>query len=594
MSERSRVAALVVLVSLLSTSAHCQEREGEQPLRGDSSEGLIDQSGTVEGQEEYDLGPLAAETGGDEYSLRMRTRVRFGLEPLRATREGLYPGSPAGTYERVELDRNGGIKGSILTAKDPGEARMADFLSGYAELNNAGPFSTILLGDYFIESGQGLALWRGLEYGKGPDVLKPGRRKGRGIIHAATTNEQAFLSGGAAAIRWNRLSAEAFVSRRHLSGTLDERGYVTSLYTTGLFRTDAEGAKRGILREDLAGLSASVLLGERSNAGLTMVKTRFSHPLSLAGGTGLEGDGGTIVSANCQVALPGTVVFGEWMPGRSPAMTAGALLTPSAGIDLLALFRRYPAHQAGLHALGFGEGSGTSGEEGMYFGFTLRVAPWVHFGSFYDQFELSGGTSAGSLPRRGREVFTRLALSFTPDCRCLLQYQRKTLEMKRLTSYGGGLVRALTNEESAHRFRFHIELGSPHEFRFRGRIEKVFIENTAGSPHEEGVIAYQDLASAEGRALSASVRIIFFRTGSYESRLSESEEGLSGAASVPALFGEGERWYFLLNTRVSTHLEATMKYSRLTRDDLRHLGSGPDLLPGNEDDRIALGVDLRF
>ena len=94
--------------------------------------------------------------------------------------------------------------------------------------------------------------------------------------------------------------------------------------------------------------------------------------------------------------------------------------------------------------------------------------------------------------------------------------------------------------------------------------------------------------------LSVSARVVFFSTDSYETRLSEFENDLNGATSLPALSGRGIRWYVLAKYRPGISWDLSAKYSRLMRDDLRHLGTGPDELPANTDDRVGVQLDFRL
>src|SRR5262249_23021748 len=142
----------------------------------------------------------------------------------------------------------------------------------------------------------------------------------------------------------------------------------------GLFRTQSEVSRRKNLREDLLGISTSLAPGEGSNAGITIIGSRFSRHMNLSGARPFEGDGGVVASANCRISLPGCVMFGECLVRRPVYGVFGALLSPSSGMSVLALYRRYSAQVPGLHGLGFGERAGGSGEEGFYAGLRLRVS----------------------------------------------------------------------------------------------------------------------------------------------------------------------------------------------------------------------------
>ena len=69
---------------------------------------------------------------------------------------------------------------------------------------------------------------------------------------------------------------------------------------------------------------------------------------------------------------------------------------------------------------------------------------------------------------------------------------------------------------------------------------------------------------------------------------------LEGVLALPLVYGAGIRWYALLRYSPFRTVELSVKYSSLIRDDVRTLGSGPDQLPTNRDDRFGIQLDFRL
>ena len=240
----------------------------------ESAEEVIDQD--LNDAPMLDLLPADKGAESSGISVSLRSRLSLVLERSRGFDESLFLGSPVKSYQRMNM-KSGRFEGGLVLAKDAGERRVDDFKSGYIRMANIGPLGKLVLGDYFIEEGEGIALWRGFDFGKGGGVVSSIKRSGRGIVPYRSSNENAFLRGAAAEFNLNRVLITLFYSRRSLSGSRDSTGSV-SLYTSGIYRTAALASMRDAVRENLAGLRGRVLFGDLGHAGITYYHARFSEP----------------------------------------------------------------------------------------------------------------------------------------------------------------------------------------------------------------------------------------------------------------------------------------------------------------------------
>ena len=90
------------------------------------------------------------------------------------------------------------------------------------------------------------------------------------------------------------------------------------------------------------------------------------------------------------------------------------------------------------------------------------------------------------------------------------------------------------------------------------------------------------------------MRVVYFKTDSYESGIAEYENDMPGVLSLPVLYGTGIRWYCVITYQLAGLLNLSAKYSDMIRDDVRRVGTGLDELPTNHDNRIGVQMDLRW
>ena len=142
--------------------------------------------------------------------------------------------------------------------------------------------------------------------------------------------------------------------------------------------------------------------------------------------------------------------------------------------------------------------------------------------------------------------------------------------------------------------RINLDYRLSKKIKLRGRFERVMLDAKLSSWSEKGWLFYQDVVFEPSKRWWWNFRLTFFKTDSYDSRVSEYENDLTGVLTIPALYGSGVRWYLLGKLKLSNRFKFSGKYSDYIRDDVKHLGSGLDELPTNHDNRIGVQIDFGF
>ena len=192
-------------------------------------------------------------------------RVQRRLDLGAGYADSTYLGSPERITTRVRATYRRQVSVALTLEKDPGEpfggtAAGYDHVGGHVALLDMGRVDALVVGDFSAEVGQGLVLWRGSGFGKGPDAVGGPVRLGRGLRPYASADETNYFRGAGASISLlPSLTVTAFASRRARDATLDSLTLtVTSLAADGLHRTEREQARRGALDETAVGGGAEV------------------------------------------------------------------------------------------------------------------------------------------------------------------------------------------------------------------------------------------------------------------------------------------------------------------------------------------------
>ena len=180
-----------------------------------------------------------------------------------------YSGSPYRIFTRIAGRYSPNVSFSLLGEKDPGEVFSwnpaskqlgYDFLSSHFHLRDFGRLKRLVIGDYNIQTGQGLVLSRGLGFGKGAQVISSIKMGNQGVVPYRSVNENQFQRGVAATFAFGDIYLTGFYSRLHIDANLnrqdtltDEALFASSLRLGGLHRTDTERSIRKSVQENLVG-----------------------------------------------------------------------------------------------------------------------------------------------------------------------------------------------------------------------------------------------------------------------------------------------------------------------------------------------------
>jgi hypothetical protein len=547
-------------------------------------------------------------------ALHYRTRSSRDLQTRRGFAEGTYVGSPWKIYHRLIARSNdlsallgfeparlvrheSFVEIGLVVEKDAGERSWNDFTAGYLRFQSPPLGSRLILGDYVVEAGEGLVYWRATWLGKGSEVISSVQKGGGGIRPYASTDENSFFRGIAAETRLFGLTLTALYSSKSLHASVDEAGRITSLNSSGLFRTERELRTKNASREKMFGFLITSYPLPGAKIGLAFTRSTFDHPAWFSGDFGLRGTEAGAYGIN--LAYTRSTVGAAMEVARSlqgsVAGIGSVVFRPARGLDVAIHGRYYPERFVSLHAFAFGESGGPpTNESGLYFGFRVRPLSSLTVSAYADHFRFPWRTFRTGFPSSGHDLLTILDMRLTEKLFASLQYkQKKKGTGESIPTITGGLQRR-SGFRSQHNYRASFELNSSITFRWRSRFEWVNVGYAASGVRERGFLAYQDVRLYPALKWLLHARAIVFHTDSFDSRLYEFETDVPGSFSNPALFGRGLRWYVATRYEVTDFLDLWMKYSITVKEGVKFISSGANEIRGDVDNRLTLQLDIQL
>ncbi|WP_162944630.1 ComEA family DNA-binding protein [Flavisolibacter nicotianae] len=527
-------------------------------------------------------------------------RVLEKAKGYDTTRKTHYLGDPYRMQLRYTYQYKNLLYYGVVADKDAGEQFFRgaqrwgfDFYSVHLFARNLGKLKAVALGDYVVNLGQGLTQWQSMGFGKSSEVLAV-KRQAPVLLPYRSAGEFNFNRGAAATAQWGAWEATTFVSYKKFSGNrvADSVERFTSFGTSGYYRTPSEVEDRYRLSDFSAGANFSY---NRTSlkVGANAVFHRFSQPLQKSAEPyNLFAFSGTTLllgSVDYSYTYKNVHFFGEAAVNgeRRIALVQGALVSMDPKLDLSFLFRKIQKDYSAPFGNAFTESALPANETGFYAGIQLRPsAAWL-VSAYADVYHFSFLRYRISSPARGRDFL--VGLSYAPN-KTFGAYLRFRGESKPLDP-AVGVIRT-PELQTRKNLRLHFSLEPHRGPSVKGRLEKTWF--LMDGKREEGFLSFAETAIRPGTKWSGQLRLQYFQTSSYDTRIYAYESDVLYSFSIPAFFDKGLRYYININWHPAKRWIFWTRFAQTLYAGRGTVGSGLDETEGHRRTEVKAQVQYRF
>ncbi len=535
--------------------------------------------------------------------------VRYGrvIEKTRGYTDlpgSRYLGTPDRYLFRYRYTYSNRVSASLVFEKDAGEylfngpkQRPFDFMSGHVAILNTGRFKKIVLGDYTMQFGQALTLWSGFAFGKSPDITGVAKRD-VGLRPYTSANEFAFLRGAATTVTIvDNIDFTPFVSHRKLDATLgtnaDGQQTVTTINETGLHRTQNEINNKnsteqivygGVLQYRTSALSIGAVAYHTSFNKLFVPGSSLYQQFNFAG------KDLTNVGAHYSYTYKNFYFFGEFGKALDAglAYVNGALVSLSPTVSAVVLHRNYQKNYHNFFNQATAEASEAFNEKGFYAGLNINPSKVWSIQLYGDYFKYPWLRFRVDAPSDGYEFLGQVTYSPTKTFRAILRFKSEVKQQNTAETVPFNYLDDVKREN----YRAEVKWALGKSFGFGNRIEVVQFKKGAGNS-EFGYLAYQDVSySPLSSRLSGNIRVAYFNTASYDSRIYAYEDDVLYNFTFGLYNGKGVRGYANLKYRLAKRLDVWGRYALYNYDNVETVGSGLDEIQGKM--KSEMRVQLRY
>lgn len=504
-----------------------------------------------------------------------------------------YLGDPNRYAVRYRMNSDNKIRIAINMEKDAGEPFFKekqkygfDFYGGYLALNDLSPhLKMLVVGDFGLQIGQGLISWTGLSFGKGV-WIGSAAKQGVGLQPYASLMENNFQRGVAVKLAYESFEMTPFVAFNSLSGNAlqtDSGYFISSLSSTGLHRTPTEQNQRKAVDQIVFGTHLSYT-HNRLRIGLTYMNTSFAG-LIVRGSTlrqqfDFEGKILHQIGVNYHYTYRNTYFYGETAHsyGGGYATNNGLIASLHPHVSFLVNYRNYQRNYHQFHAQSLSESSTLGNENGLYTGIVYHPSRKIEWVNYVDIFRFPWLKYRADAPSDGTDFLTQITYSWYKKGKISIRFrQRLKQENYALKESNENILHNVLRYQT--RSDFHYKLNEV--WTIRTRVEGVSY-NKELEENSLGWIVYQDLFwKGLHQHVRLNMRIAYFDTDTYNSRLYAFENDVLYASSYPLYYQKGVRNYLNARIRVYKNLDIEGRYAWTKYIGQESIGTGLESIGGS-------------
>jgi hypothetical protein len=527
------------------------------------------------------------------------------LDSSNAT--NFYPGSPLKILVRYKYIFKNLLQYGITAEKDAGEQFFKgaqksgfDFYSAHFFIRNLGIIKSLAIGDFTVSLGQGLTQWQSLAFRKGSDVLNIKRQAD--VLHPYNSaGEIAFNRGAGITLKKNNWETTGFVSFRKLDAnfnadTLNFEDFVSSLHTSGYPRTASETEDKNSQGQLSLGGNLAYSTN-RLHIGVNGVHYNFEHTITkppyLYNAYALSGKTAGNYSVDYSYTYKNLHFFGEAATDEDldKAFINGLLLSVDSHVDMSFLYRKISKGYQSLYTNAFTENTFPTNESGFYSGISITPIDFIRIDAYADFYHFPWLKYRVDAPTSGNDYM--IQITYKPNKQAEI-YTRYRTERKPINynPYDIALNPVIVKPKQGLRTQFSYKINST--FTFRSRVELSWFDKKGEAP-ENGFLIYTDvLFKPLLRPFSGNMRLLYFETDGYNSRLYAFENDVLYGYSIPVFFDKGYRYYINVNYDISKKISVWARLAQTIYPDKNIIGSGLDEIKGHFKSEIKLQAIYKF
>jgi len=538
-------------------------------------------------------------------------KLGYKINELKPLNKQYYLGSPYRYVLRAKQKIGKRIDIGFTGEKDAGEQFLNgvqtngfDFNSAHVIFKNIGHFSSIIIGDYQANFGQGLTFGSGLSARKSAYVLNVNRYF-QNIRPYRSVNEFEFMRGAAIDYKYKSWQFVSFISYKNINtnfqnadtNNINSFDGFTGFNYTGFNRTSNEILDKDNVKQSIFGIHVQKDF-KFLQLGFTGIKTNYSVPFLPSNNLyqiyNFTGNQLINLGLDYKLSLGNALFSGEFSASDNGGFstTNSLLLTLDSKFDLCLLYRHFEPNYQTTFNNPFAENSDGKNETGFYFGISYKPVKAFTINSYIDFYKSAWLRYQIDAPSKGFDLLSEI--QYNPS-KVLSIYVRYKFENKQKNEINN--ITALNDvlaEQIRQQFRLHLNYKISLLFEAESRFEQSQF-STKNAADAYGTLIYQDLKfKFYKNKFTINTRLALFDIDNFNARIYAFEDNVPYTYSVPMFQNSGVRFYLMASCKITKNIKVFARFSHTKYNNVKSIGSGLELINGNTQSDLIMQVQMSF
>jgi len=541
---------------------------------------------------------------GGEHSMVIReAKVLEKSKGYNTAARTHFMGSSDNIFLRYKYRYKNELQYGLVATKGAGEpffkgnnACGFDFYSAHLFAREKGFVQTIALGDFTVNMGQGLIQWQTLAFKKTADIAAI-KRQSAILKPYNSAGEFYFHRGAGITVRKGAIEATAFASYHKINANTKwdaaaKEEVLTSFVTSSLHRTPSEILDKNSTGQTTLGGNISYA-HQAFSIGINAIGYQFEHPIQkrkeLYNLYAISGSRWFNASIDYSATMKNVHLFGEAAVDKNfdKALVSGALISIGRNIDASLLYRNISKAYQSLYSNAFTESTAPTNERGLYIGLSYRPAVAWRLDAYADFFKSPYLKYRINGPSQGYEYLAQATYQPSKKWEACLRYKYET----KPNNLSGSNTDPVNKPKQDARVNISYILNG--HFTFRSRVEALQFDCKAKDA-ARGFLSYADVFYKHNAKFSANIRLQYFKTDDYNSRIYTYEQDVLYSYSIPVYYDQGIRYYANTSYDMGKRFTCWLRWSQTIYAHKKTIGSGLDEIKGNTKSEIRLQLQYHF
>lgn len=515
-----------------------------------------------------------------------RTRYINNIKNKNGFLNNRFQGNKVDLYNRLSVSYdNLGV--NLITNKDEGEKSYVDDYSGNVVYNYKN--HSVILGDYRTHFGLGLLINTGFPIRKSASPSDALINVGGGFSPSRNMLALGHLRGVAYQseflVKQIRFKPKVFYSNYNRSATINDENQVSGFHLTNLFRTDTEIQKKNALNEQILGSSLEMIYKDFT-FGVNQLNYNYDKGLISSSNNYYNGFSGNNYSSYFLFNKNNHFISSEFAIDNAKNISFYSIYTLKENNYEFGVSHRYFHKDSRLQYNNLLTNYSTnSNEHGLLTFYTFKQNNFNN-SVYLDIYERPGLDINIGMPQSGIEIFDEFNFKFNSDYSLLLRLRYKS--QKELRRSGDDIYYDKDRIDIRQEFRIDKSIS----FRFRSDI--VFTEFSENRYTGFGYLVFGEISKTFFKSNTNSIRLSYYNSDSFEEAIWHFEYLMRGYLLAPPLYGEGMKLIVRSQISIFDKFLLSFAYSYENRFNVSGLGSGLDMISGNQRNRIFLQLDYNY